>query len=205
MLIKCFTVGSYETNCYIVTDEKSLECAVIDPGADGSMLLDYLEDNHLKCRFVLLTHGHFDHTGAVEDVVSETGARLFMHRLDDGVTIGGEYYRYRAPEGTQFYREGDVLRLGSLSFAVIETPGHTPGSVTLLCVQDGAEERALFTGDTLFRGSCGRTDFPGSSGRDHGQQHPGPRAALQHVHGPGDGLSRGDFYSLFTETEYFAV
>ena len=166
MLIKCFTVGSYETNCYIVTDEKSLECAVIDPGADGSMILDYLEDNHLKCRFVLLTHGHFDHTGAVEDVVAETGAQIFMNRRDDGVTIGGDYYRYRAPEGTQFYEEGDVLRVGGLSFAVIETPGHTPGSVTLLCVQDGAEERALFTGDTLFRASCGRTDFPGSSGQD---------------------------------------
>ena len=166
MLIKCFTLGSYETNCYIVTDEKTLQCAVIDPGADAGTVLDYLEDNRLKCVYVLLTHGHFDHTGAVEDVMAETGAALFMHQKDDGVTIGGDYYRYRAPEGTKFYKEGDVLRLGSLSFAVIETPGHTPGSVTLLCVQDGAEDRALFTGDTLFRSSCGRTDFPGSSPED---------------------------------------
>ena len=97
MLIKCFTVGSYETNCYIVTDENTLECAVIDPGADAAALLDYLEDNHLKCRFLLLTHGHFDHTGAVEELREETGAPLGMHRADDGVTIGGEYYRYRGP------------------------------------------------------------------------------------------------------------
>ena len=104
--------------------------------------------------------------GEVLRRLAETGAALFMHQKDDGVTIGGDYYRYRAPEGTKFYKEGDVLRLGSLSFAVIETPGHTPGSVTLLCVQDGAEDRALFTGDTLFRSSCGRTDFPGSSTED---------------------------------------
>ena len=65
MLIKYFTVGSYETNCYIVTDERTLECAVIDPGADAAAILDYLEEHRLQCRFILLTHGHFDHVGAV--------------------------------------------------------------------------------------------------------------------------------------------
>lgn len=166
MLIKCFTVGSYETNCYIVTDENTLECAVIDPGADAGTILDYLEDNHLQCRFILLTHGHFDHTGAVDAVREETGAALCMSKRDDGLSIGGSYYRYDAPEGTRFFSDGDVICVGGLSFTVIETPGHTPGSVTFLCAQAGTEDHALFTGDTLFRDSCGRTDFPGSSTDD---------------------------------------
>ena len=166
MLIKYFTVGSYETNCYIVTDPRTLECAVIDPGADAATILDYLEENHLQCRFIFLTHGHFDHVGAVPELMEETGAPLCMHRNDDGVTIGGEYYRFRAPEGARFIAEGDRIAVGGLSFTVLETPGHTPGCVTYLCEEPGSEEKALFTGDTLFRDSCGRTDFPGSSTED---------------------------------------
>lgn len=166
MLIKCLTVGSYETNCYIVTDEATLECAVIDPGADAGAILDYLESNKLNCRFVLLTHGHFDHTGAVESLREETGAGLCMSRKDDGVTIGGEYYRYTAPKDAQFLAEGDSVSVGSLNFTAMETPGHTPGGLTYLCTQAGKPDRALFTGDTLFRDSCGRTDFPGSSTDD---------------------------------------
>lgn len=163
MLIKCFTVGSFETNCYIASDEEKLECAVIDPGADGSTILNYLEEARLSCRAILLTHGHFDHTGAVGMLMEETGAPLYMHEADNGVTVGGDYYRFSAPEGTKFYKDGDILVLGSLSFAVIETPGHTPGSVTLMCYGAESGDRALFTGDTLFRDSCGRTDFPGGS------------------------------------------
>lgn len=161
MLIKCFSVGSFETNCYVVTDEQSLRCAVIDPGADAATILDYLEENRLTCAYVLLTHGHFDHTGAVEAVRAETGAPLYLHKADDGISIGGPFYRFTAPKDAHFFREGDVIALDRISFAVLETPGHTPGSVTLLAMETGSEERALFTGDTLFRDSCGRTDFPG--------------------------------------------
>lgn len=163
MLLKTITVGALETNCYVVADETTLECAVIDPGADASLLLDYLEEHHLRCTTLLLTHGHFDHTGAVTDLLMETEAVLFMHRADDGVSVGGDYYRFTAPEGTKFYAEGDAVSVGSLTFTVLETPGHTPGGVTLLCTQAGTDDRLLFTGDTLFRDSCGRTDFPGSS------------------------------------------
>ena len=161
MLIKCFSVGSFETNCYVVTDEQSLRCAVIDPGADAATILDYLEENRLTCAYVLLTHGHFDHTGAVEAVRAETLAPLYLHKADDGISIGGPFYRFTAPKDANFFREGDVIALDRISFAVLETPGHTPGSVTLLAMETGSEERALFTGDTLFRDSCGRTDFPG--------------------------------------------
>ena len=166
MLIKTITVGAYETNCYIVADEATLDCAVIDPGADASVILDYLEETHLRCRFVLLTHGHFDHTGAVSDVLADTDALLMMHKADVGVTVGGDYYRFVPPEGTKFYAEGDVVCVGGLSFTVMETPGHTPGSVSLLCSAKDGGETVLFTGDTLFRDSCGRTDFPGSSAED---------------------------------------
>ena len=166
MLIKTITVGAYETNCYIVADEKTLECAVIDPGSDAGTILDYLEEAHLRCRFVLLTHGHFDHTGAVNDVLADTEAHLMMHKADVGVSVGGDYYRFIPPEDTKYYAEGDVVSIGALSFTVIETPGHTPGSVTLLCSEADSEDKALFTGDTLFRDSCGRTDFPGSSTED---------------------------------------
>ena len=166
MLIKCITVGAYETNCYIVADEATLECAVIDPGSDASAILNYLEETKLNCRFVLLTHGHFDHTGAVSDVLAETEAKLCMHRSDVGVSVGGDFYRFIPPEGTTYYADGDAVCVGALSFTVIETPGHTPGSVTLLCAEGDGGDRVLFTGDTLFRDSCGRTDFPGSSTED---------------------------------------
>ena len=163
MHIKALMLGAYETNCYIVSDEASLECAVIDPGADASAILDYLEETKLRCRVILLTHGHFDHTGAVEDLLADTEAELFVHKGDVGVTVGGDYYRFVPPQGTKYYAEGDVVCVGSLSFTVMETPGHTPGSVVLLCSEAASEDRVLFSGDTLFRDSCGRTDFPGSS------------------------------------------
>ena len=166
MLIKTITVGAYETNCYVVADEKSLECAVIDPGSDASTILDYLEETHLRCRFVMLTHGHFDHTGAVNDVLAETDALLMMHKADVGVSVGGDYYRFVPPADTKYFSDGDVICVGALSFTVIETPGHTPGSVTLRCCESGSDEAVYFTGDTLFRDSCGRTDFPGSSTDD---------------------------------------
>ena len=166
MLIKSFALGAYETNCYIVADETTLDCAVIDPGADAATILDYLEETKLRCRFVLLTHGHFDHTGAVEDVLADTDAELFVHKADVGVTTGGDFYRFVPPQGTKYYAEGDVICVGKLSFSVMETPGHTPGSVCLLCTESSSGDRALFSGDTLFRDSCGRTDFAMGSTED---------------------------------------
>ena len=138
MLIKTLTVGPIETNCYIVTDEKTRGCVVIDPGAEAAVLLNYLEENRLNCHFILLTHGS---------------------------AIGSGEEAFSAPAGTHFYTDGDIVTADSLAFAVLETPGHTPGSVCLLCSSaDG--DRALFSGDTLFRDSCGRTDFRGGSTED---------------------------------------
>lgn len=151
MLIKTLTVGHLATNCYVVTDEDSLLCAVIDPGDESGTILDYLEDNKLQCKAILLTHGHFDHVGAVAAVMEETGAELYMHLNDCGEWPN----KFDAPDGTHFYDDGDSVTVGALRFGVIATPGHTPGGVTLQCGD------ALFTGDTLFRDTCGRTDLEG--------------------------------------------
>ena len=156
MYIKTLVVGQLQTNCYIVTDEKTLDCAVIDPGAFGTVILDYLEENKLKAKAIFLTHGHFDHTGAVEALKEATGADVYINCLDCQ-TDEHSPMRYKAPEGTKYYSEGDVINVSGLRFEVLETPGHSQGSVTLKC------EDALFTGDTLFRDSCGRTDMNGGS------------------------------------------
>lgn len=155
MLIKTIPVGQLETNCYIVTDEKTLECAVIDPGDESGAILDYVEDNHLKCLAILLTHGHHDHVGAVLPVMEETGAPVYIHRLDSDPQPGESGMKFPLPKGGSYYDDGDEVRVGELVFRVMHTPGHTPGGVTLVC------GNAVFCGDTLFRGSCGRTDLPG--------------------------------------------
>ena len=154
MLIKTLPVGQLETNCYVVTDEQSLRCAVIDPGDESNTILDYLEDNRLHCEAILLTHGHYDHVGAVGAVAEETGATVYMNRRDD---CGGRdpHLPYTLGEGGEYVDEGDSIEIGALRFEVFATPGHTPGGLSFRCGE------ALFTGDTLFRGSCGRTDLPG--------------------------------------------
>lgn len=157
MHIKTLTVGPIETNCYVVSDEETKECAVIDPGDESNVILDYIEESGLTCRCILLTHAHGDHTGAVDEILDQTDAVLYMNEKDNGVAIGsGPLSIYHAPEGTRFYKDGDVVNVGSLTFKVIETPGHTPGGVCLICGD------VIFTGDTLFKDSCGRTDFAAS-------------------------------------------
>lgn len=155
MLIKTLPVGQLETNCYVVTDETSMECAVIDPGDESNAILNYLEEHKMTCRAILITHGHWDHTGAANAIVEETGADLYIHQLDTTSDPMEARYKYLASDNTRFYDEGDEIHIGSLVFRVMFTPGHSPGGVTLVC------EDAVFCGDTLFRGSCGRTDLPG--------------------------------------------
>ena len=158
MQIKTLPVGHLETNCYIVSNENTHECVVIDPGDESNCILDYIEDCHLKCTAILLTHGHYDHTGAVETVAEETGAVVYMNSLDDCKNYPySDVFIYSLPENGISCEEGDVIEQAGLAFEVIATPGHTKGSVTFKV------EDALFTGDTLFRGSCGRTDSPGGS------------------------------------------
>ena len=155
MLIKTIPVGQLETNCYVVINEKTLACVVIDPGDESNTILDYMESNHLKCSAIMLTHGHYDHVGAVDTVAAETGAPVYMNVRDDCRRAADSHLPYSLKENGKSYDDGDVIEAAGLRFDVIATPGHTPGGVTLRC------EDALFTGDTLFKGSCGRTDLPG--------------------------------------------
>ena len=160
MLIKSLPVGDLETNCYVVTNEKTLECVVIDPGDESNTILDYLEGNHLTCKAIFLTHGHYDHVGAVEAVQEETGATVYMNAKDDAKNMHSFHFPFTLPENGRTYDDGDVVSAAGIDFSILSTPGHTPGSVVIRA------EDALFTGDTLFRGSCGRTDLDGGSMED---------------------------------------
>jgi glyoxylase-like metal-dependent hydrolase (beta-lactamase superfamily II) len=157
MLIKTLPVGMLETNCYIVTDEESNKCAIIDPGADSNTILDYIELNNLKPEAIFLTHGHFDHYMALEAVAESTDATIYIHEKE--VNRNGQEMRHKIKDNGKlsFFKEGDIIHAGNLEFSILETPGHSPGSVTIKC------NDALFTGDTLFCGDCGRTDLEGGS------------------------------------------
>ena len=153
MKLHRLTVGPLQTNCYLVADESGV-CAVIDPGDEPEKILAYAREHGLRICAVLLTHGHFDHVGGVRAIAQATACPVWMHEKDltlrTAMTVAAPYY-------TDLYAEGDEVAVGSLRFLVMETPGHTPGSVCLLC------ENTLFTGDTLFAGSCGRTDLGGNA------------------------------------------
>lgn len=156
MLVKTLPVGHFETNCYIVTNEDTLECVVIDPGEESNTILDYMESNHLKCTAIMITHGHIDHVGAASAVAEETGCTVYINELDDAKNNNGSImFPFTLPENGVYYAGGDVIEQAGLRFEIIATPGHTLGGVTIKC------EDALFVGDTLFRGSCGRADLDG--------------------------------------------
>ena len=159
MIVHKMPLGAYQTNTYIVRDrEDSKLCVVIDPGYEANTILDYLDEEGLTAKAILLTHGHFDHVGAVKELAAETGCDVYIHaaesQLPPMMTAGALYY-------THTYGEGDKISpIEGMEIAVLHTPGHTPGSVCLLYGQH------LFSGDTLFQGSCGRVDFPGGSPRE---------------------------------------
>ena len=155
MLIKTLPVGMIEANCYVVTNEETLACVVIDPGDESNTILDYMESNHLRCEAILLTHGHYDHVGAVLQVMEETGAPVYICPRDDARITGERHYSFPMPEGGRYFDDGDVLNFAGMDFQILATPGHSPGSVCIICGD------AIFTGDTLFRGRCGRADLPG--------------------------------------------
>ena len=153
MRIDEITVGPVETRCYILSREDGDRCIVIDPGDEAARVRKAAGGKTIEA--ILLTHGHFDHVGALRAVQEETGAAVYMNRRDDARFSTDEHMRFIMEQDDHNYDEGDVVEAAGLRFFVMATPGHTPGGVTLRC------EDALFTGDTLFKGSCGRTDLPG--------------------------------------------
>ncbi|HEY5537735.1 MAG TPA: MBL fold metallo-hydrolase [Acetobacterium sp.] len=160
MEIRKLSLGQMGTNCYVLWDENSLEAAVIDPGAEDRRILDIIEENKLKVEYILLTHGHFDHLGGVNQVKASTGAKVFIHEEDaDCLTtpmrnlsvLAGMKLELEPAEG--LLSENEAIHLGELNIRVIHTPGHSKGGVCFLV------EDTLFAGDTLFNTSIGRTDF----------------------------------------------
>jgi len=160
MQIKQMQVGELATNCYFLVDEEAKKAAVIDPGAEGGRILDELHKLDAQVEYILLTHGHYDHIGAVAQLHEALPqAKVYLHKADSrGTGFHVVPLADQVPD-LLYYDDGDTLALGSLTIQVIHTPGHTPGGVTLR-VGD-----VLFTGDTLFAGSMGRSDFPGGNTR----------------------------------------
>lgn len=158
--VLALTLGDYQTNTYLVHDSAVKTCVVIDPGYEAGVIEEKARALGLTIAAILLTHGHFDHVGAVRPLVESTGCALWMHRADWEKTpspINGYLYPLANEDSMDisFCAEGDTIRAAGLTFTVLETPGHTEGSVCYACPE------ALFTGDTLFAGACGRTDLPG--------------------------------------------
>ena len=158
MKIKTLIVGPIGTNCYILEDDQTNLAAVIDPGDEPELIQEALEKEGVEVRYLLLTHGHYDHTTAVPALHRVyPQADIYIHQADANGAGSTLFPLAGEVDDLKLYDEGDVIRLGDHEIQVLHTPGHSPGSVTLKV------EDVLFTGDTLFAGSCGRTDLRGGS------------------------------------------
>ena len=164
MAIQTFVVGPLQSNSYLVVDERSRQAAVIDPGMESESVLEAVHDEGLRVESVIITHGHFDHVFSSAAFKAETGAQVIMHPDDVPLLLEmpetARLFGFKAPPPPQpdrLVREGDVIKVGELALSVLETPGHTPGGISL-CL-----DNAVFVGDTLFAGSVGRTDLRGGS------------------------------------------
>jgi hydroxyacylglutathione hydrolase len=161
VLIKRIPAGVYAANCYILIDEASKECAVIDPGGDAEDLVSFINEANVKVKYILLTHGHADHTGAVGNLSEIYSVQAHINKYDGMYISNGEFmfgplkYKGGIVELVMDLEQDKVFKLGSLEIKCIETPGHTPGGI---CFHVGDK---LFTGDTLFLRSIGRTDLSG--------------------------------------------
>lgn len=162
ILIDSAVVGGVGTNCYIVRKKDSDACVVIDPGDSGRELANFITDNGLKLEDILLTHGHFDHIMGVTNLMAQAGGRLCALEeeralLEDaGLNLSGMTGGAVSLQADVFLRDGQVYEAAGMKFTVIYTPGHTKGS----CCYYMEKEGLLFSGDTLFLESVGRTDLP---------------------------------------------
>jgi len=162
-------LGELETNCWIASDGAGGPLLVIDPAGEAEHLLAEIAGRGVAA--VVLTHGHFDHLGAVSAVLASTGAPLLVHEADaasitSAQANGGAFFGFDAvaPAPDRVLADGDTVEAGALTLTVRHTPGHTPGSICLLATPASGPAH-LFSGDTLFAGSVGRTDFPGGDPR----------------------------------------
>ncbi|MGH4051378.1 MAG: MBL fold metallo-hydrolase [Clostridium sp.] len=157
MEIKKIVAGIYQANCYIVMDKNTSEAVVLDPGGDVDDIVKVINSIGAKVKYILLTHGHIDHTSGVAQLKAITNAVVCISQKDNDLITAGEYLFGPLIKGgaDKLLKDGDVIKISNLEFTCIDTPGHSPGGMTFL-IQNHA-----FTGDTLFAGSIGRTDFAG--------------------------------------------
>ena len=164
MIIKEFVLGAIQTNCYVVSCPETREAVIIDPGDYSPSLEHYIKEEQLLVKYIINTHSHFDHVGGNKKVKQFTGARLLIHQAEADVlpqtgTLASMFGLQvdDSPPADAFMAEGDEIRIGRITLHVLETPGHSPGGVTL------HTDDVAFVGDTIFAGSIGRTDLPGGS------------------------------------------
>lgn len=170
-------VGLLQCNCSILGDPETGEAIVIDPGDEVDRILEIIRRHKLKVRAIVSTHTHIDHVGGLAGLHRATGAPVLIHDADMGLyrtlDVQAQWLGIRTPETVQirdFVKEGDMLRWGGFVARVLHTPGHTPGSISLVVEGEAMPShgqkkhtRRLIAGDTLFQGSIGRTDLPGGS------------------------------------------
>jgi hydroxyacylglutathione hydrolase len=160
MIIKKLVVGPLGTNCYIIGSEKTKEVVIIDPGGDADVIIKTVEDAKAKPIAVLLTHGHFDHTTKVGKIMRHFGIPLMYNKKENDFGV------FSQKEADRWLKEGDTIVIGEITLHTLETPGHSPGS--LCFYSDNIKEfngqpidGILFSGDLIFKGSIGRSDFGG--------------------------------------------
>ncbi|MBW1636524.1 MAG: MBL fold metallo-hydrolase [Deltaproteobacteria bacterium] len=164
MIIKQIIVGSMVVCCYIVACEKTKKAAIIDPGGDEDKVLAEAENMGVDVEYIIATHGHPDHVCGNRKIQEATGAKIIMHRDDELFFGKSEVKNYfsmlgmeASPPADRQVEDGDIIEIGEVKLKVLHTPGHTPGGMCLYNAPD------IITGDTLFVGGLGRTDFPGGS------------------------------------------
>ena len=166
MILEKLTVGPFQENCYIVGDEATGTGALFDPGDEATRIALAVEQTHLEISQIIITHAHIDHVGAVTTLMDEYACPVLMHReaepmlrqlpsqaLMMGVRLG------KVPNVDGYLENGEVVRVGDLSFVALYTPGHAPGHLAFY----SADEGVVISGDALFAGSVGRVDLPGGS------------------------------------------
>ncbi|MBA7471170.1 Hydroxyacylglutathione hydrolase GloC [subsurface metagenome] len=163
-MLKIFTVGPMEANCYILYNPDKREGLIIDPGAEGSHLIKFIKQEKISINYIVNTHGHPDHIGANRKIKEHTNAPILIHQYDAPMLAkSGSVLSFifplesSSPAADTFIKDGDLIECAGMKLKVLHTPGHTPGGISLLI------DDSIFTGDTLFSGSIGRSDLPGGS------------------------------------------